>query len=34
MKNFLGRPQNMGAIQHWMGEEFGGASGGPEPAVN
>lgn len=34
VKNFLGRPQNMNAMQHWMGEEFGGAAGGPEPAVN
>jgi thimet oligopeptidase len=34
VKNFLGRPQNMTAIQHWMGEEFDGAAGGPEPAVN
>jgi len=22
VKNFLGRPQNMTALQHWMGEEF------------
>jgi thimet oligopeptidase len=22
VKNFLGRPQNMGAFQHWLGEEF------------
>jgi thimet oligopeptidase len=34
VKNFLGRPQNMTAIEHWMGEEFDGAAGGPEPAVN
>jgi thimet oligopeptidase len=27
VKNFLGRPQNMTAFQHWLGEEFdGGAS--------
>ena len=34
VKNFLGRPQNMSAIQHWMGEQFEGGAGGPEPAVN
>jgi len=22
VKNFLGRPQNMGAFQKWMAEEF------------
>jgi len=22
VRNFLGRPQNMTALQHWMGEEF------------
>jgi hypothetical protein len=22
VKNFLGRPQNMTAFQHWLGEEF------------
>jgi hypothetical protein len=22
VKNFLGRPQNMTALQHWMAEEF------------
>src|SRR5208283_1908229 len=22
VKNFLGRPQNMTALQHWLGEEF------------
>jgi thimet oligopeptidase len=27
VKNFLGRPQNMTALQHWMGEEFDGAGG-------
>jgi thimet oligopeptidase len=26
VKNFLGRPQNMTAIQAWMGEEFDGSS--------
>jgi hypothetical protein len=25
VKNFLGRPQNMTALQHWMQEEFQGA---------
>ncbi len=25
VKNFLGRPQNMNALQQWMGEEFQGA---------
>ena len=25
VKNFLGRPQNMTAFQHWLGEEFDGA---------
>ncbi|PYX52197.1 MAG: peptidase M3 [Acidobacteria bacterium] len=27
VKNFLGRPQNMTALQHWMGEEFAGDAG-------
>jgi thimet oligopeptidase len=31
VKNFLGRPQNMTALQHWMAEEFDGA-GSPKPA--
>ena len=26
VKNFLGREQNMSALQHWMGEEFEGSS--------
>jgi len=34
VKNFLGRPQNMTALQRWMGEEFEGGAGGAEPAVN
>ena len=34
VKNFLGRPQNMTAMEHWMSEEFDGASGGAEKAVN
>ncbi len=28
VKNFLGRPQNMTAFQHWMSEEFAGDQGG------
>jgi thimet oligopeptidase len=28
VKNFLGRPQNMDALQRWMGEEFEGGSNG------
>jgi thimet oligopeptidase len=28
VKNFLGRPQNMVALQKWMGEEFKGATAG------
>jgi thimet oligopeptidase len=27
VKNFLGRPQSMTALQHWMAEEFDGATG-------
>lgn len=34
VKNFLGRPQRMSAIQQWIGEEFSGGAGGPEHAVN
>lgn len=34
VKNFLGRPQNMTAIEHWMGEQFAGTAGGAEKAVN
>ena len=26
VKNFLGRPQNMNALQHWMGQEFSASS--------
>jgi thimet oligopeptidase len=33
VKNFLGRPQNMTAIEHWMGEEFASNSAG-KPAAN
>ena len=32
VKNFLGRPQNMTALQHWMGEEFDTAAGGTKSA--
>ena len=28
VKNFLGRPQNMTALQHWMAEEFDGGPAG------
>jgi thimet oligopeptidase len=27
VKNFLGRPQNMTAFKHWLGEEFDGGAG-------
>jgi len=27
VKNFLGRPQNMVALEKWMGEEFDGTGG-------
>jgi thimet oligopeptidase len=32
VKNFLGRPQNMVALQHWMAEEFDAGAGGPKSA--
>ncbi len=32
VKNFLGRPQNMTALQHWMSEEFDGAEGSSKSA--
>jgi thimet oligopeptidase len=32
VKNFLGRPQNMTALQHWMAEEFDGSLGAPKSA--
>jgi Zn-dependent oligopeptidase len=32
VKNFLGRPQNMTALQHWMAEEFDGGAGAPKSA--
>ncbi len=34
VKNFLGRPQNMTALQKWMGEEFAGGAGGAVSTVN
>src|SRR5581483_4112658 len=34
VKNFLGRPQNMTAFQHWMGEEFEAASTAEKAADN
>ncbi len=32
VKNFLGRPQNMTALQHWMSEEFDGGGGSQKSA--
>ena len=32
VKNFLGRPQNMTALQHWMSEEFDAGTGSPKSA--
>jgi thimet oligopeptidase len=32
VRNFLGRPQNMTAFQHWLGEEFDAASANPKSA--
>jgi thimet oligopeptidase len=32
VKNFLGRPQNMTALQHWLGEEFDTKPGSAQPA--
>jgi len=32
VKNFLGRAQNMAALQRWMGEEFAGAAEGTKAA--
>jgi len=34
VKNFLGRPQNITALQHWMAEEFDAGGGSPKPAGN
>ena len=31
VKNFLGRPQNMTAFQHWLAEEFDGSLGSAKP---
>jgi thimet oligopeptidase len=33
VKNFLGRPQNMTALQHWMAEEFDGGGGNTKSAA-
>jgi thimet oligopeptidase len=32
VKNFLGRPQNITALQHWMAEEFNGTAGSSKSA--
>jgi thimet oligopeptidase len=32
VKNFLGRPQNITALQHWMAEEFDNGAGGTKSA--
>jgi thimet oligopeptidase len=32
VKNFLGRPANMTALQHWMAEEFDSGAAGPKAA--
>jgi thimet oligopeptidase len=32
VKNFLGRPQNMAALQHWMAEEFSESAGSMKSA--
>ncbi len=32
VKNFLGRPQNMTAFKHWLGEEFDANAGSAKPA--
>ncbi len=34
VKNFLGRPQNITALQHWMAEEFEPATPAPKAAGN
>jgi len=33
VKNFLGRPQNTAAFQHWMDEEFRSPSTSPSPSA-
>lgn len=33
-EEFFKRPQGVTAIEHWMGEEFEGGTGGKEPGVN
>jgi len=30
VKNFLGRPQNIAALQHWMAEEFEPTAASPK----
>jgi thimet oligopeptidase len=32
VKNFLGRPQNMTALQHWMAQEFDSSATSQESA--
>jgi thimet oligopeptidase len=32
VKNFLGRPQNITALQHWMAEEFDNGTAGTKSA--
>jgi thimet oligopeptidase len=32
VKDFLGRPQNMTAFQHWLSEEFDGSAGSTKSA--
>jgi thimet oligopeptidase len=32
VKNFLGRPQNIAALQHWMAEEFDTGAAAPKSA--
>ncbi|MFZ1051349.1 MAG: hypothetical protein WAN41_11710, partial [Candidatus Sulfotelmatobacter sp.] len=32
VKNFLGRSQNITALQHWMAEEFDASVAGPKSA--
>jgi hypothetical protein len=32
VKNFLGRPQSLTALQHWMAEEFDANPGVPKSA--
>jgi thimet oligopeptidase len=32
VKNFMGRPQNITALQHWMAEEFDSTAGDSKSA--